>query len=130
MEEGVLNFIFNYIKGLNIPKCDVYLNLPTLVGNNEKRNKCYVVVSFPHGFENRGPFSQADGLITIGAKDAVLGLPQVKEITRVANIIRSKFPILTPEYSFIDMEFSSDESLGTGWHEYYYSFQLYINKSN
>lgn len=130
MEEGVLNFIFEYLKGLNIPKCDVYLNRPTLVGNNEKRNKTYIIVAFPNGFENRGAFSQAGGVITIGAKDAILGLPQVTEITRVANIIKAQFPILTDEYSFIDMEFSSDDSLGTGWHEYYYSFQLYINKSN
>lgn len=130
MEEGVLNFIFEYLKGLNIPKCDVYLNRPTIVGNKEKRNKTYIIVAFPNGFENRGPFSRAGGVITIGAKDAVLGLPQVKEITRVANIVKANFPILNKDYSFIDMEFSSDDSLGTGWHEYYYSFQLYINKSN
>lgn len=130
MEENVLNFIFDYFKGLGISKCDIYLNRPTLLGNDEKRNKSYVIISFPNGFESRGPFSQAGGIITIGAKDAVLGLPQVKEITRVADIIRKAFPILNKEYSFIDFEFSSDDSLGTGWHEYYYSFQLYINKSN
>lgn len=130
MEEKVLNFIFNYFKDLGIPKCDIYLNRPTLLGNDEKRNKSYVIVSFPNGFENRGAFSQAEGVITIGAKDAVLGLPQVKEITRVADIIKQTFPVLTDEYSLLDIEFSSDDSLGTGWHEYYYSFQLYINKSN
>lgn len=130
MEENVLNFIFNYFKDLGIPKCDIYLNRPTLLGNDEKRNKSYVIVSFPNGFENRGAFYQAGGVITIGAKDAVLGLPQVKEITRVADIIKQTFPVLTDEYSLLDIEFSSDDSLGTGWHEYYYSFQLYINKSN
>lgn len=130
MEEAVLNFIFNYIKGLHIPNCDVYLNRPTIVGENEQRHNTYVIVSFPDGFENKNAFQQAGGTITIGTKDLILGLPQVNEITRVSNIIKEQFPILTDDYSLIDYEFSSDDSEGTGWHEYYYTFQIYINKTN
>ena len=130
MEEGVLNFIFTYIKRLQIPDCDVYLNRPTIVGEKEQRNDTYVIVSFPDGFENKDAFHRATGMITVGAKDLILGLPQVNEITRVSNIIKNEFPILTEDSSLIDYEFSSDDSDGTGWHEYYYTFQIYINKSN
>lgn len=130
MEEGVLKFIFEYIKGLKIGKCDVYLNRPTIVGEKEKREQSYIIVSFPNGFEYRGAISEATGMITIGAKDIILGLPHSGEITRISNRLKSMFPLLTDDYSFLDFEFSSDESEGTGWHEYYYTFQLYINKSN
>lgn len=127
--ESVFKFIYDTIKGLEIDKCDVYLNRPTILGDYEKRKKTYVIISIPNGIENMGAFSQASGIITVGAKDAVLGLPQVNEILRVADIIKSTFPVLTEDYSLIDFEFASDDSLGNGWHEYYYSFQIYINKS-
>lgn len=130
MEEGVLSYIFNFVKGLNIADCDIYLNRPTIVGDKEVRNDTYVIISFPDGFINMDAIAKATGVITIGAKDRILGLPQVNEITRVANILKSAFPILTDEYSFLDFEFSSDDSQGTGWHEYYYTFQLYINSTN
>lgn len=127
--ESVFKFIYDTIKGLEIDKCDVYLNRPNIFGDNERRKKSYVIISIPNGIENRGAFCQAGGVITIGAKDAVLGLPQVSEILRVADEIKKVFPILTDDYSLIDFEFASDDSLGNGWHEYYYSFQIYINKS-
>lgn len=127
--ENVFKFIYDKIKGLEIENCDIYLNLPTILGDNERRKKSYVTISIPNGIENMGAFSRAAGMITIGAKDAVLGLPQVNEILRVANIVKDSFPVLTDDYSLIDFEFASDESLGNGWHEYYYSFQIYINKS-
>jgi hypothetical protein len=127
--ESVLKFIYDTVKDLGIKDCDIYLNRPTILGDNERRKKSYIIISLPHGIENMGAFSQATGIITIGAKDAVLGLPQVNEILRVANEIKKIFPVLTKDYSMIDLEFSSDDSLGNGWHEYYYSFQIYINKS-
>ena len=132
MEEEVLNFIFTYIKDLKIPNCDIYLNRPTIVGEKESRQDTYLIVSFPNGFTYQDAFTSAEGMITIGAKDLILGLPQVKEITRVSNIIKKVFPILTDTYSFINFEFSSDDSEGTGWHEYYYTFHIYIyiNQSN
>lgn len=130
MEEGVLKFLFDYVKQLNISNCDIYLNRPTIVGDNEERCKSYVIISFPSGFEYLGAYSKATGMITIGAKDEILGLPQSGEISRISNIIRGAFPILTQEYSVIDFEFSSDHSEGTGWHEYYYTFHIYINQSN
>ncbi len=130
MEEEVLSFLFGYVKGMNITNCDVYLNRPTIVGEREERNDTYVIISFPNGLDNKGAFKEAMGMITIGAKDLILGLPQVNEITRVSNEIKNEFPILTDNYSIIDFEFSSDNSEGTGWHEYYYTFQIYINKSN
>lgn len=130
MEENVLSYLFNYIKNLNISNCDVYLNKPTIVGDNEQRNKSYVVVSFPNGFDYKGAFTEATGMITIGARDVILGLPEAGEITRISNIIKAEFPILSADYSLIDYEFSSDDSDGTGWHEYYYTFQIYINPSN
>lgn len=129
MEEGVLNFIFKHIKSLKITDCDVYLNKPTIVGENEKLKDAYVIVAFPNGFNNKGAFSHAEGIITIGAKDRIIGLPNIKNITRIADIIKNAFPIINDEYSFLDFEFSSDDSEGAGWHEYYYSFQLYINKN-
>ena len=127
--ESVFKFIYDTIKGLEIDKCDIYLNRPTILGDNERRKKSYVIISIPNGIDNMGAFSKADGIITIGAKDAVLGLPQVNEILRVANEIKKIFPTLTDDYSLIDLDFASDDSLGNGWHEYYYSFQIYINKS-
>ena len=130
MEEGVLRFLFEYVKGLNIDDCDVYLNRPTIVGDGEERKQNYIVISFPNGFEYLGAFAKAVGVITIGAKDEILGLPQSGEITRISNVLRGMFPLITEDYSLLDFEFSSDSSEGTGWHEYYYTFQLYINKSN
>lgn len=130
MEEGVLKFLFEYIKGLHIQNCDVYLNRPTIVGDGEERQQNYIVIAFPDGFEYLGAFAKAGGMITIGAKDEILGLPQSGEITRISNVLRGMFPLITEDYSLLDFEFSSDSSEGTGWHEYYYTFQLYINKSN
>lgn len=130
MEEGVLKFLFEYVKSLNIPNCDVYLNRPTIVGDQEKRNSSYVIISFPNGFEYLGAFAKATGMITIGGEDIILGLPHSGEITRISNILRGMFPLINDDYSLLDFEFSSDSSEGTGWHEYYYTFQLYINKSN
>lgn len=130
MEEGVLRFLFEYVKSLNIQDCDVYLNRPTIVGDLEKRNVSYIVISFPNGFEYKGAFARATGMITIGAKDDILGLPKSGEITRISNVLRCMFPLITEDYSLLDFEFSSDDSMGTGWHEYYYTFQIYINKSN
>lgn len=127
MEEAVLKYLFDYVKSLKIKDCDIYLNRPTIVGENEKRNDTYLIISFPNGFEDKGAFKQAVGMITIGAKDLILGLPQINEITRVSNILKKQFPILTDKYSIIDFEFSSDDSEGTGWHEYYYAFHIYIN---
>lgn len=130
MEEGVLQFLFDYVKKLGISKCNIYLNRPTIVGDSENREKSYVIISFPNGFEYMDAFSRATGMITIGSKDKILGLPNSGEITRISNKLRDMFPILTDDYSVIDFEFSSDHSEGTGWHEYYYTFQIYINKSN
>jgi len=130
MEEGVLQFLFDYVSGLGINNCDIYTNRPTIIGDKENRGKSYVIIAFPNGFEYMGAFSRATGMITVGAKDRKLGLPNVKEITRISDQLRGVFPILTDDYSVIDFEFSSDHSEGTGWHEYYYTFQIYINKSN
>ena len=130
MEEGVLKYLFEYIKSLNIQDCDVYLNRPTIVGDYDKREKSYVIISFPKGFEYLDAYTRAQGMITIGSKDKVLGLPHSGEITRISNVLRGIFPLLTDDYSVLDFEFSSDDSQGTGWHEYYYTFQIYINKSN
>ena len=130
MEEGVLIFLFEYVKSLNIRDCDVYLNRPTIVGDYEKRKTSYVVISFPNGFNYLDAYSHAQGMITIGAKDKILGLPHSGEITRISNVLSGIFPLLTDDYSVLDFEFSSDSSEGTGWHEYYYTFQIYINKSN
>ena len=97
MEEAVLNFIFKYIKSLKISDCDVYLNRPTIVGENEKLKDAYVIVSFPNGFTNKDAFSVSDGIITIGAKDRIIGLPNIRNITRIADILKQQFPILTDE---------------------------------
>lgn len=128
MEEGVLKFLFEYIKSLNIQDCDVYLNRPTIVGDFEEREQSYVIISFPHGFDYLDAFSRAEGMITIGARDQIIGLPFSGEITRISSILRGMFPLITEDYSLLDFEFSSDASEGTGWHEYYYTFQIYINK--
>ena len=130
MEAELMKYIYEYLKGLHITDCDVYLSRPTIMGDKEKRKSTYVIVSFPNGIIDNGAFQEADGIITIGAKDRVIGLPQINEISRVSNIIKNGFPILTDDYSFLDYEFSSDDSVGTGYHEYYYTFHVYINKSN
>ena len=132
MEQEVLKFLFEYIKGLQIKNCDTYINHPTILGDGEKRNRSYVVIALPNGIEYLDAYCKANGMITIGAKDKedVLGLPSSGEITRISKILKEHFPILTDDYSVINFEFSSDDSRGIGWHEYYYTFQLYINKSN
>lgn len=130
MEGDVLKFIFEYLKGLRLPKCDVYLSRPTIVGEKEKRNNAYVIAAFPNGFTNMNAYAEAVGVITIGAKDKIIGLPFTGGITEISDKIKKAFPIITKEYSFIDFEFSSDDSQGNGWHEYYYTFRLYINGSN
>ena len=132
MEQEVLKFLFEYIKGLQIKNCDTYISRPTIFGDKENKERSYVVVALPNGIDPMGAFCRATGMITIGAKDRddKLGLPSSGEITRISNAIKERFPILTDDYSVLDFEFSSDHSEGIGWHEYYYTFQLYINKSN
>lgn len=130
MEEDVLKFLFEYIKSLNIQDCNIYLNRPTIVGDHEKRDTSYLIISFPNGFNYLDAYTHAQGMVTIGAKDIILGLPNSGEITRISKVVRGVFPLLTEDYSVLDFEFSSDASEGTGWHEYYYTFQIYINKSN
>ena len=132
METEALQFLFKYIQNLNIKNCDTYINRPTIFGDKENKNRSYVIVAFPNGIEYMGAYARATGLITIGAKDKedLLGLPSAGELKRISDILKGMFPLVTDDYTVIDFEFSSDNSEGTGWHEYYYTFQIYINKSN
>lgn len=140
MEEALQKFLLRFIKGLKISNCDTYLVRPKIFGTNEKRNRSYVCIGFPNGIEYLGAFARAEGMITIGTKDKqdALGLPNAGEITRISNIIDQGFLSVKGkrpqegdyEVSLMDFEFTSDDSDGMGWHEYYYSFQIYINKLN
>ncbi len=132
MEEDVQKLLLNFIRGLQIANCDTYLVRPSITGLQEGRQRSYVTIGYPNGIVYKGAFAYAEGLITIGTKDKrdALGLPNAGEITRISNIIRKAFPYLSDDYSLLDFEFSSDDSDGMGWHEYYYSFHIYINKSN
>lgn len=132
MEGEIQKFLLNFLKGLGIKGCDVYLDRPHIVGLNEKRQRSYVTIGYPNGIEYRGVFAQANGLISIGTKDKqdILGLPDAGEITRISTVIRNAFPYITEDYSLLDFEFASDNSNVMGWHEFYYTFQIYINKCN
>ena len=132
MESEALKFLFDKIVSLNISNCDVFINRPTIIGDKENMNRSYVIVAFPNGIEYLGAYARATGMITIGSKDKaeVLGLPNAIEFKRISDILKGMFPITTDDYTVYDFEFSSDHSEGIGWHEYYYTFQIYINKSN
>lgn len=132
MEGEIQKFLLEFIRGLKISNCDTYLVRPQIVGNQENRKRSYVCIGYPNGINYMGAFAHANGLITIGTKDKqdTLGLPNAGEITRISNIIKAAFPHIVPDYSLLDFEFSSDDSDGMGWHEYYYTFQIFINKSN
>ena len=130
MEGDIQQFLIDFIKSLKISNCDTYLVRPQIAGNQENRKKSYVCIGYPNGINYMGPFARADGLITIGTKDQIIGLPNAGEITRISSLIKSAFPHLTQDYSLLDFEFSSDDSDGIGWHEYYYTFQIFINKTN
>ncbi len=132
MEEEIQKLLLGFIRNLNIRNCDAYLVRPHILGSQENRQRSYVTIGYPNGIDYKGAFAFAEGLITIGTKDKMdtLGLPNAGEITRISNIIRKAFPYITEDYSLLDFEFSSDDSDGMGWHEYYYSFHIYINKSN
>lgn len=130
MEGNIQKFLIDFIKSLEIPNCDTYLVRPQIMGNQEKRKKSYVCIGYPNGINYMGAFAQANGMITIGTKDQIIGLPNAGEITRISSIIKAAFPKITDDYSLIDFEFSSDDSDGMGWHEYYYTFQIYINNPN
>lgn len=129
MNAKTLNDLFDMVVGWNIPNCNVYLSRPTIVGNKETRETSYIIVSFPNGMDDSmEPIQRATGVITIGAKDEVIGLPNSGIISEIADTIKSKFPIINDDYTIINFKESSDDSEGTGWHEYYYTFQIYINK--
>ena len=132
MESDALKFLFEKIQSLNIKDCDVFINRPTIFGDKENMSRSYVIVAFPNGIEYFGAYARATGMITIGSKDKndLLGLPNAVEFKRISDTLQGMFPILTDDYTVIDYEFSSDHSEGIGWHEYYYTFQIYINKSN
>ena len=123
-------YTFDFLKGLNIPDCDIYLNeRPDIMGQHEKRKRSYVSIGLPTGIEDKGCYNIATGVITIGTKDKrdTLGLIDATEQARIATFIKNAFPQITEDYSMIDFMFGSDDSSSIGWTEYYYTFQIFIN---
>lgn len=129
MAHRAKKIVYDYIKSLKIPSCDVYLEQPQIVGNQENRQKSYITIGFPNGIDDHGAFISGTGVIAIGTKDKkdTLGLPNELEMQRIEQKLKSAFPYLTNNCSIIDFEFSSDEGAGIGWKEYYYTFRIYIN---
>ena len=128
MEYGVLQHIYNKIVALRISKCDVYLEKPTFMGKEEKRNASYISFDMPNGIEDMGAFGRAGCGLIIGTKDKVIGLPNMPEINRIAAAVKSLFPLNDEVCSAFDFEFTSDSYDNVGAHEFYYTFQIYINK--
>lgn len=127
MENNLLQFLYQTICNLNLSDVDVYIDKPAFFGKDETRKKNYVIIEIPNGITDKGAFHEANGIITIGCSDKVLGLPNMPEIDRISQAIKNIFPILTTNYSVLDMEFSSNKFDGIYAHEFYYTFHIIIN---
>lgn len=128
-EAGVKKYIYEWLVGLNIGP--VYQDRMLLDDKTKlRKERTYIVMDFPDGIADQGPWFRAICVVCIGCKDQKNFIPDLDTLDKVCATFQESFPYNDDKnnVSLIDVQFEDDYPDGSGNHEYRYSFDVFASK--
>lgn len=128
-EAGVKKYIYDWLVGLNIGP--VFQDRKPFDDTTKLRDKStYIVMDFPDGIVDQGPWWRGICVVCIGCRDRDRFVPDLETLDKVCAKFLDEFPKNDNKtgISLIDVQFEDDYSDGIGNHEYRYSFDVFAPK--
>ena len=128
-EAGLKKYIYDWLVGLNIGP--VFMDRKPFDDTTKLRNiRTYIVMDFPDGILDQGPWYRGICTVYIGCRDKDRFVPDLETLDRVSQKFLDEFEKNDYEngVNCISVEFEDDYSDGVGNHEYVYSFDVFASK--
>lgn len=128
-EAGLKKYIYDLLVGLNIGP--VFQDRKPFDDTTKQRAiRTYILVDFPNGIEDQGPWYYAQCSVNIGCRDKDRFVADLATLDKCCMKFREIFDYNDDPHgmSCIDVEFIEDFSDGVGNHEYQYIFDVYAQK--
>lgn len=128
-EAGVKKYIYEWLVGLKIGP--VFQDRKPFDDTTKLRNiRTYIVMDFPDGLMDQGPWFRGICTVYIGCRDKDRFVPDLETLDRVCAVFTSQFNHNDDEnhINLIDCQYEDDYSDGVGNHEYVYSFDVFASK--
>ena len=128
-EAGVKKYIYDWLVGLGIGP--VFQDRKPFDDTTKLRNiRTYIVVDFPKGIEDQGPWYRGICVVYIGCRDKERFVANLDVLDKACTKFLEQFDYNDEEngVSLIDVIFDGDDSDDVGNHEYRYSFDVFASK--
>lgn len=128
-EAGLKKYIYDWLEGLNIGP--VFMDRKQQDDKTKlRKERTYIVMDFPDGIMDQGPWFRGICVVCIGCKDKALYVPDLATLDKVSAKFLAEFPHNDDEngVNLIDVEFEDDYPDGVGNHEFRYSFDVFASK--
>ena len=128
-EAGVKKYIYDWLVGLNIGQVTTD-RMPFDDTTKQRKERTYIVMDFPDGIEDQGPWFRGICVVCIGCRDKVRFVADLDTLDKVCSKFLAQFNHNDDEngINLIDVQYEDDYSDGVGNHEYRYSFDVFASK--
>lgn len=128
-EAGLKKYIYDWLVGLGIGQ--VFMDRKPFDDTTKQRDiRTYIVMDFPDGIMDQGPWYRGICVVCIGCRDKARFIPDLTTLDKQCAKFLAEFNKNDDEngVNLIDVEFEDDYSDGVGNHEFRYSFDVFASK--
>lgn len=128
-EAGLKKYIYDWLTGLGIG--EVFMDRKPFDDTTKRRDiRTYIVMDFPDGIMDQGPWYRGICIVCIGCRDKVRFIPDLATLDKATSKFLAEFNHNDYEkgVNLIDVEYEDDYSDGVGNHEFRYSFDVFASK--
>ena len=125
-EAGVKKYIYDWLVGLKLGP--VFQDRKVWDDTTKLRDlRTYIVVDFPEGITNEGPWFRATCIVCIGCRDKQRFVANLPTLDKACSKFLAEFDKNDDEngVSLIDVNFIGDGQYGDDDHEYQYVFDVF-----
>jgi len=129
-EAGLKKYIYDWLVGLGIGP--VFLDRKPFDDTTKLRNvRTYIVMDFPDGIVDQGPWYRGICVVCIGCRDKDRFVADLETLDKACSKFLAEFNKNDEEngVNCIDVELEDDYSDMVGNHEYQYSFDVFASKN-
>lgn len=128
-EAGLKKYIYDWLVGLNLGT--VLMDRKAMDDTTKlKQHRTYIVVDFPDGIWDEGPWFRANCVVCLGSRDKSRYVPDLDTLDKMSTKFMEQFNRNDDEngVNLIDVEFVGDYPMGSDDHECQYTFDVFGSK--
>lgn len=128
-EAGLKKYIYDWLVGLGLGV--VLMDRKAMDDTTKfKTIRTYIVVDFPDGIWDEGPWFRANCTVCIGARDKSRFVADLETLDKACAKFLEQFDMNDDEHgvNLIDVEFVDDYAVGADDHEFQYVFDVFATK--